>query len=441
MNRLDWFSRAVFLILGGWLVAALALAGAADQPKSTPDEPRAKVGKCTSPAGTVLAREAAGKAWRALKAQEEVFSSDLLLSLPGNQGEVDLKDGGVGLQLRGTLPESAGFSVLASGVVLHATPGADADFTLDRGRVVVVNRKEREPARVRVRFHGQTWDLNLEDKGTEVALSLFARWTPGTLFRPQPEAGEGPGVAVTLVVLKGQADLKVGGTQHSLRAPPGPAAFRWNSVLGADQGPARRDKLPAWVEAVPPAAAKAAVARQRQELARKAAAGVLAEEFKRPDATDRLLAVYGAAALDDLPLLVSALGDAKHPDTTAAAVPVLQHWIGRGARQDSRLYDFLVQDQKYPPAQAETVLQLLHDFSADDLNRPETYESLIAYLRHRQPAVRVLAAWYLRRLVPAGQKIAYNPGGSEAELTKAYEEWKALIPSGKLPPRGRPEGK
>ena len=63
---------------------------------------------------------------------------------------------------------------------------------------------------------------------------------------------------------------------------------------------------------------------------------------------------------------------------------------------------------------------------------------LFRSLRHSKPAIRTLAAGYLYRLAPAGKTIAYSPLGSEDERDKAYKEWKALIPFGKLPPKAKP---
>jgi len=95
----------------------------------------------------------------------------------------------------------------------------------------------------------------------------------------------------------------------------------------------------------------------------------------------------------------------------------------------------LIDKRGYSPKHADIVLQLLHSFDDTDLSRPELYEALIAYLKHDKVAVRGLAWWHLTRLVPAGKKIAYNPSAKPEELNAAYEEWKKLVPSGKLPAR------
>ena len=55
------------------------------------------------------------------------------------------------------------------------------------------------------------------------------------------------------------------------------------------------------------------------------------------------------------------------PDIWEKAIPVIRHWIGREPGQDQKLYQALLEKRKLTPAQAETILQLLHNFSDDAL--------------------------------------------------------------------------
>ena len=97
--------------------------------------------------------------------------------------------------------------------------------------------------------------------------------------------------------------------------------------------------------------------------------------------------VYGSAALDNLGPVVDGLAD-SHAEVRDAAVQALRAWIGRRPGQDRKLYDNLQTQKKFSKGQAAIALDLLHTFGDDDLARPETYEALIAYLRHARPAVR-----------------------------------------------------
>ena len=427
----------------GMLWIGLGLAAGQEKRPAPPAPPEARVavGKATSPAGTLLRRSREQPGWHVARPEDSVFSTDLLLGLPGEQASVTGQNGAVRLTLWGNLPEFSSFPVLESAVVLHASPGDDLDFTLERGRVVVTRQSNRAPAQVRVRFEGRMWTLVLEEPGTEVALERYGRWVPGSRFAAKAGPEDVPSVAVLVLVLRGQAALRTEAAQYRMSAPPGPAYFHWNNVSGADRGTSRREKIPAWAEKGPRQTPEAqalhkAVEEQRRALAAKPAETAILEGLPSEPAR-RQVALYSLAAVDDLSHLADALSHEKDADVRDSTVPVLQAWIGRGPGQDAKLYQFLIHQRQYTPRQAETVLQLLHDFSADDRDRPETYETLIGYLRHAKSAVRELAKWYLYRWVPAGQKIAYDPAGSETDRERAYEEWKKLIPNGKLPPKGR----
>jgi hypothetical protein len=222
--------------------------------------------------------------------------------------------------------------------------------------------------------------------------------------------------------------------------------LQWDSVTGQDVTPQRLDKLPAWAKAPDQAGELAKMKRAKLEKFRKAAlaagsADAAIKEFiDSDDAYERRLGVYAAAALDRLDYVAEVLHRSKHADTWHNAVVALRHWLGRGPGQDRILYDRLVKLRNYKPAQARTVLQLLHGFSEEQTGRPELYQVLIDMLRHDRLAIRGLANWHLQRLAPT-VKIAFDPAGDKQERERAYKEWKRAIPTGKLPPEPAPEKK
>jgi hypothetical protein len=396
-------------------------------------------GKCVSEPGTLLRRAQYRGPFQAVRPEEVVKGGETLLALPGDKGTVDVGDGAVRLTLWGDLPELSSARVLESVVVLNDNPGVDLDLTLERGRVTVANRKEKGPAEVRVRFKDQAWKLALEDKGTEVALELSGHWAGGTTFRRDPGPDDAPTAVLGLWVLKGQAALKIDGDQYTLRAPPGPAYFHWDSISGADPVIKHSDKLPAWASAGPKTDARAAdvrgaVERQRAKLGRRPAETVFADELDSGDAADRLVSVYGMAATDELARLTDALEDPKHADVRSTAIQALRQWMGRGANYNVELYQYLMDKKHYTAAQAEIVLQLLHGLAEDARNQPETFETLIAYLKHSKLAIRSLAKGQLDAWASAGKDIPYDPAGPEAQREQAYLQWKKLVPSGHLPP-------
>jgi hypothetical protein len=409
-------------------------------------EPRVPVATYLSPVGSLLVNERPGQPWRTLGLRADIRSRDLLLALPGMQARLETSPRTVELTLWGNLPELSEFSGLQSAVILHDSRAFDLDVTLHRGRVLLTNRKDKGSARVWLRVEGAAFEVTLIDPGDTVCLGLNSFWPRGVPFTLAPQADEVPARTLNFLVVKGQVDVKAGGTQHSLSAPPGRASFHWDSVNGPEEGSRQRRQLDSWADPTrkPPPQAQplleaiesyqstvkdkeprtalfdllAASANQREPLRAKALA-----EF----------AVFSLAAINDIDRVMQALDDPRQSETRKLAVIALRHWIGDAAGRDERLYRFLMDRQSYSKAQAATVLQLLH--SALPADEPDTYETLIAYLRHEKLAIRELAWWHLSRLVPRDIAVPYDPAASAAERAKAYAAWKELIPSGSLPAR------
>jgi hypothetical protein len=425
-------------------VLAISLTGIlstrADEPKRTGSGSQAVVAKSLTPSG--VHRAAPEAPWQLCRRDEPIYQGESVVALV--DAAFVSHNGAVHLSLVPDLARLSSLPVVESAVVFHQTSGRDLDFTLERGRVEVTNaHKTNQPARVRLRFGKDVWDLTLAGAGTRVAAVLYGRWPRGVPFTKGDKAEDEPTADLFLFVLNGNVQLKTRTDEYALHAPPGPASFHWDSVAGADASPARQQEVPVWaradVAAQPRAKElKAVVKRLRDRLGQKPILEALTETEHSTDADERDVAVYALAALDDLPQLVAALSDPKHEDTRDAAIIALRHWIGRGPGQDSRLFHFLVQTKGYSENQAAIVLQLLHSFGESDLGRPATYGTLIDYLLHDKLAIRQLAKWHLSRLVPAGREIAYDPAGSSEARQRAYEQWKKLVPSGKLPPESRP---
>src|SRR5207302_3118068 len=81
-------------------------------------------------------------------------------------------------------------------------------------------------------------------------------------------------------------------------------------------------------------------------------------------------------ATDNLERLAEVVAQSKDPELWNQAIITLRHWIGRGAGQDLKLYQSLLEKRQMKPVHAETIVQLLHSFDDDALKRPETYETL-----------------------------------------------------------------
>lgn len=441
--------RVAALLLGLlWSVGPVGAYAPLDHPESS--EPRVPGGKVIESAGLV-ASPGVGEPYQRVRTGEEVYTRDLLMVLPGLKAVIEPRPKSVLLTLAGNLPGLSDSPVLESAITIHDSRTYDLDISIIRGRYIIKNNKEKGAAKIWLRTRSGV-EFTLPEPGDEAALEVYGRWPAGVPFRLKPRPDEAPVVFWDLLVLKGNLDIKWGKNAWSMSAPPGPSYFHGDSVTGPDaSGPQRRAKVPAWADSEAPQPEEAKLVRavvdkyrevmkSRSEL--EAGAEMLAAAIK--DKTDRgrearRMWVHAMAAMDNIELVADSLGDSRFEDMRKSAVVALRHWIGANAGRDEKLYYVLVENLAYSKAEAATVMQLLHSpFVAD---QPETYETLIAYLKHSKVAVRELAAWHLYRLAPAGRKIKYNAAGTVKELEAAAEAWKTLIPAGDLPPAPKEEKK
>jgi hypothetical protein len=404
-----------------------------------PSGQTATVGKCVSPAGTLLRRSNNQHTWEPVPTGEAISSADHLLALPGDKAAVEAADGGVRVTLWGNAPALGPWPPLESAVAMKPNAGGGLNLELDRGRLLATRISDTGSHRFRVQFGDQHWGVSLEEPGTEVSIERVAGWLRGVSFSLKRLPHDVPRSAVVLWVLKGAVDLQAGAHHYSLRAPPGPAYFHWDSIRGQDSGPVRRDQLPDWLEEGSGTDAKrqeirAAVQARRQGLCEGPAEKALLAGLREHEPQARSLAVYGLAAIDHWKQVARALNDSDHADVRESAVRALINWLGRKPSHEAELYHYLVNEQHASPRHAEITCQLLLGFPDEALGHPETYETLIAYLGHTRLPIRQLADWNLRQIAPAGRQIAYDPAGSAEERERAVQAWKKLIPTGKLPP-------
>jgi hypothetical protein len=436
-GRLDIITAAIAI--------AVLTAGAAQS--RADDAKSGGLAKLQSASGTLLRRATADADWKVVAKGDAVPEGELLLALPGVSAELQSNNGAVRLTLFGNVPQISLTPALESAVTLQRTTSADLDVTLDRGRIVVANSKVTGAASVRVRARKEVWDLVLTEPGTTATVEFNARWAAGMPYKEQYEKNEEPKAEMVLLVIRGTVELKVEDENRTLRAPPGPALFTWDSVFGPARTPQPLDKLPPWAE---PAGNRTEQAKAVQEalkpllknLAAKPVKTVLTEFLASADSEGRKnaselmrqLAVTSLGAVDDLDDLWKALDSDKNRTQRLVAIETLRHWIGRRAGQDAELARLIIRSAKYTPEHAGTVLQLLHSYGQKGIEDPLTYEVLIADLDHDRLPIRELAAWHLYRLAPAGDAIAYDPSSPAEKRAEAVKKWKQLIPRGQLPP-------
>jgi hypothetical protein len=400
------------------------------------------VARLDSRDGTLFARSKPGQDWQTVASKGEIHAGDLLVGLPG--AVLSTPNGAVNLSLLTDLDKNSPYPVLDAAVVLHASLGYDLDFTLNRGRVDVTNRKKKGPARVRIRFHDQQWEATLTEPGTRIALQLYGRWAKGVPFRKNPGPKDVPAADLLLVVRKGQIELNHCSCYCLMSAPPGPALLHWHNSGESEEAPQKLEKLPDWVateqsESERAQRIKNTVEKLRQQLVKSSSQEAARTFVKSDDPNERATGVIFMGALDDLEGLGEVLTATKYPDTWDRAIVVVRHWLGRCPGQDQILYQRLLDKRRLTPAQAAGVMQLLHSFGDALLSQPELYTTLVKYLDSDALGIRGLSHWHLVRLVPAGKDIDYNPLDPKEKRLKGREQWKKLIDDllakGELPPK------
>jgi hypothetical protein len=437
-----WHRRqalAVMLILWGALNSMGSKGIAAGQEPKSAAARGAVVADVVSETGTLIRRGATeANAWQPVSQKEKLHAGDFLVGLPGAM--LESRNGAVRLDFLADLDRLSPFPIRECAVQLQDNRNVDLDVTLDRGRMDLVNRKQKGAAHVRVHVRKDTFDLTLAEPGARVALELYGRWPRGVPFTKNADPKHVPAASLLILALAGDTTLKHEHHEHALKAPPGPALVEWDSVTGMDETPRRLEKLPPWAtargdETPEGKMRKAALERLRQAVAAKPVETVVEEFLNSDNPAERGLAVYVLAALDNLSRLAQALREAKQPDVWENGVLALRHWIGRGPGHDQILYQRLIEVSKYKPVHAETLMQLLHSFGDTELAQAETYQTLIDYLDHDALGIRGLAYWHLSRLVPEGKSFGYNPVDPKEKREAAIQKWRQLIPKGRVPPR------
>jgi hypothetical protein len=386
------------------------------------------VATCTAAAGVLMAKTSTG--WRPVAAGKPAPLETPLVSL--FDSTLRSANGAVEVRLVADPGQRGPLPILESGVILHAAAEHDLALTPSRGLIVLTNLKKEGAATVLLTSRGDKIAVTLKEPGTKLALEIYSRHAPG-IPKLHDAKEDDPVMHLFLIALKGEVLLHGKERGVTLHAPPGPAVLVWDSLL--------REPEVQRLEELPP---ELALVKQDQKLldgickwaktlADESPSTVRKEGANSKSDLQRRAAVTAMGALDDLPALFEVLAGSKHADARERAVLVLRHWLGREPGQTAKLYAGL-QKAGYSAVQAHNLLQLLYGFTPEQRGEPNTYDLLIDELKSDRPAMRALAHWHLVRLAPAGKPIVYDPQAPAADRDRAYEEWRKLIPPGKLPP-------
>ena len=376
--------------------------------------------------GALLGRADSG--WQSLTANESIANPGTTL-IALFEADLKVNGGAVAIKMLGDIGEFGPLPVLDSSIRIRKPGMADAALALDHGVIVLTNTKTAGAATVRLEIRGEEVELKLKSPGTKVGIEVHGRHPGGAIHILKDE----PTTFVYVVVGNGDVVISTTSNTYAMAAPPGPALLRWDSV-------GKQAEIES-LEKFPPELVRNEQEKQQFEKICAAAkafsknpGAAAAKMVKSNDAVERRVAVTALGALNDVPHLLAALGDAEHKDVREQAVLVLRAWMGRSPGQLKTLRGSMLA-QKYGLPQMKTTMHLLFGFDEQERDRPAIYQFLLSLLEHKSVAVRELAHWHLVRLAPAGRDIVFDAGAAEEDRQKSVESWRKLIPPGELPPR------
>lgn len=428
---------------------------------AAPNPKRAEIGSYLGGLTDVptLLTKRTSEGWQAIAPGDSLNSADTLIALPGYISLVSSK-GGVGLTLRGNLPS---FSLnprmnllLESSVILHQNNDFDLDLTLNRGRIYLRNNKEQGPARIRLRFEKEVWDITLSLPSDEVGIDLFKEYS-----NPIDHFTEPPHLSLVLFMMRGDARLSVDAFHtHTLEAEGQQTMFLVWDDFDKSRLPQRIKMIPEFSKQLPSPDQFEGVRRTdlRESLTelknlqklidgkRDKVAVALTETLDDKKLAARVAAIFGLASLDEPEKLVGVLGTEERERSLdrQVAVYALRHWLSSGVDQYKRLYDKekgtgILLDRNYKNGEAKSVTDLLFDFSPEYFSKIETFEELARCLAHRRIAIAELGMWHLSRLA-MGVKLpeGFNAARPVEDREKYAEKINDLINKRQLPPAPAP---
>jgi hypothetical protein len=390
----------------------------------------------TARPSVLVQRGGESEPWTVLRSGQAVSTAHSLVSLPGYESLVSLA-GGLRLNLWGSLPEF-GEPVQESAIMFNnPAPGVAVDLTLERGRVEIDGSRAAAGTRVRLRFLRQVWDVNLRERGSRVCAEL---WQDDEVSA-NGEANRSFGLFT-----RGKVRIRVGREELAFA---GPARAFWSSSEPERVDHEELEKPPAWWggQRIPatPQAKDALLSLQDWAVKRLDKAPDVIETMvtvarDSSDLTDRLIGLWFLAALGEASHLIEFLEDKdpKNADIRTTAMFALRDWLTRHRQRRAALVRLVQQRRGYARVNAELIVSLLLPCTAAACEKASTYQALIGYLNHDNPAVRALAFHHLYselgdRMPREALEIEYDPTDGPEKRQEAVEKWRKMIPAGKVP--------
>jgi hypothetical protein len=397
----------------------------------------------------LLERRGEGYPQARLRPEARLMTSHTLLCLPGYRAHLQL-DSGVQLTLWGNVPEFCTVPplLLESAVALKAADSADVDLdlVLVRGRIHLANTKKSGPARIRLRFLRDTWEITLADGSSEVAAELW-----GALLPPLEDGASATRPLTLGLFTKGTVALKPAPGAPIVDLPDRTRLSKVNEPNASLHRSVMAEPPDWWSQ--PPDIKQARIAdvmlslkdweerlRQPGDLMNEIFRGCESRQPNRPrdqkvDPTFRSIGAYFLGAFDGegIPLVVRLLEDPDHAEVRRGAAHSLRAWLARDPRHEDSLKKIL-RARIEPQQSAAEVWRLLYPFPEDTVTKREKWsrqsQDLLILMGDGNIALRDLAAWHLRELArEAGVSDlpAFDPGAPEDSRRQVVAAWKRML--------------
>ena len=340
-----------------------------------------------------------------------------------------------GDEIASPVPFQAEFTVESSGltVTLHRgtrvrlEPGTGTELFkihVDRGRVSLersTDGQRPEPVTIGLSIRGQAAQITLSEPGTVCGIEVEQRLSVGR--RPDPLLAIPNGgvyVASGNVALSWNGGPAVGvGPDVGWAGWPVPP----NALVAGPQRP-----VPNWLtpEGVPQTNAD----RKWVQMFEKEFSVDQPVSMSIPSlVADRreMISTYATSTLglvDDIPMLVKAL-QSEHEKTRQAAIQCLRSWLPSDPNNSVRMEQEVA--RIFPEDAVADVVELLWGYSREDGKDPIISQKLVAFMDHKQIAVRELSFYYVTQITPRTNAHGYRPSLAESPRNAALVGWRNLL--------------
>ena len=140
-----------------------------------------------------------------------------------------------------------------------------------------------------------------------------------------------------------------------------------------------------------------------------------------------MISTYATLTLglvDDIPMLVKAL-QSEHEKTRQAAISSLRSWLPTDPNNTDRLEQEVA--RIFPEDSVADVVDLLWGYSREDGKDAIISQKLVAFMDHKQIAVRELAFYYVSQITPRTSAHGYRPSLADSTRHAALVGWRNLL--------------